>query len=283
MHDPQRPSGQPHSGPEPVRQYVISQQQVRAAAILSVAGMVVFLLVLLVLATARPQGRFQRLDPAEFQQAVAAATADLDGYELYEDGRARIDIDWAMELVAERGVNAAGIVSAAAGAAGPAAAGGQPGAGGDVAAGGDAAGGGDVAAGGETQSAASIDGATAYAPCAACHQANGAGLPGAFPPLAGHAPELYEADRQYPILVLLYGVMGQIQVNGLSYNGLMPPHGHLGDAELAAILNHVMTAFGNDEILPAFEPYETAEVAAERDRGLSFTDVYAIRSELGLP
>lgn len=277
MRNPDQPGtvgGAPGPAPEPIRQYLVSQQQVKSLAILSAVAMAVSLLILLLLATSRPQGRLQRLDPTEFQQAVTAATADLDGYELLPDGRARIDIDTAMELVAERGVSAAGIVSATAAATATT----QPadqaaGAGADAAAGADAG----------AQAAADIDGATAYAPCAACHQATGLGLPGAFPPLAGHGPELYVADRVYPILVLLYGVMGQIQVDGLPYNGLMPSHAHLGDAELAAILNHVMTSFGNDAILTDFDPYETAEVAAERDRMLSFTDVYALRSELDLP
>ena len=271
MHEPDQLGSAPGGLPEPVKQYLVTREQVRMLAVFSAVGMILLLLVLLLLATSRPQGRLQRLDPTEFQQAVAAATADLDGFELLPDGRARIDIDTAMELVAQRGVGAIGIVSPSAAAAGAAPAGAE-GAPADAAPA-------DVAA----QSAADIDGAAAYAPCAACHQANGQGLPGAFPPLAGHGPELYVADRDYPILVLLYGVMGQIQVDGLPYNGLMPAHGHLGDAEIAAILNHVMTSFGNDQLLPDFEPYETSDVTAQRDRGLSFTDVYALRSELDLP
>lgn len=261
--------------PEPTRQYIVSHEQVRTLAVLGSVGMVLALVVLLFLATSRPQGRFERLDASEFQAAVAAATSDLDGYELLEDGRARIDIDTAMELVAERGVAAPGIVSAAAAAAGAT----QPA---------DAGGAEDDAAAGAGEAdavqAADIDGATAYTPCAACHMANGLGIPGAFPPLAGHAPELYAADRTYPVLVLLYGVMGQLQIDGTPYNGLMPSHGHLGDAEIAAILNYVMTSFGNEELLPGdFTPFEAADVAAERGRNLSFTDVYALRSELGLP
>jgi mono/diheme cytochrome c family protein len=271
MRDLDQHASSASAAPEPVRQYLISQQQVKAVAILSALGMTVVLIGLLLLATARPQGRFQPLDSSEFRSAVTSATADLDGYELLPDGRARIDIDTAMELVAERGVGSVGIVSAAAAAAGVAPAGAPAGDAADAA--------GDAAA----PSTADIDGATAYALCAACHQGNGMGIPGAFPPLAGHGPELYVADRTYPILVLLYGVMGQIQVGGMPYNGLMPAHAQLDDANIAAILNYVMTAFGNDELLPDFEPYEAADVAAERDRGLSFTDVYALRSELDLP
>lgn len=284
MRDPQEASAP--VTPEPIRQYLVSPGQVKALASLSALGMVAAIVILLLLATSRPQGRFQRLDPTEQLNAVAAATADLDGYELLPDGRARIDIDTAMELVAARGLGAIGITSAASAAAAQAAppadtaatdADATPADAASSSAAGDA--GGPAA-----QAAADIDGAAAYAPCAACHQANGMGIPGAFPPLAGHGPELYVADRTYPILVVLYGLLGQITVSGSSYNGLMPAHGHLGDAELAAILNHVMTSFGNEDLLPDdFQPYSAEDVAAERDRGLSFADVHTLREELGLP
>ena len=55
--------------------------------------------------------------------------------------------------------------------------------------------------------------------CMACHQANGAGLPSAFPPLSGHAAKLYEADSDYLIKVILYGLQGQLSANGEKYNG----------------------------------------------------------------
>ena len=51
-------------GFQPTRQYLVSEGQVRAAFVLSFVGMVGLLLLLLVLATARPQGRFQALDGA---------------------------------------------------------------------------------------------------------------------------------------------------------------------------------------------------------------------------
>lgn len=270
-HDPLGSPPDPTAPVEPTRQYLFSEGQVRMAFVLSVVGMVTLLLVLLLLATSRPQGRFQPLDASEFESAVQEAAGQLEGYALLEDGRARLDIDHAMALVAERGVTDPGFARAGA-APQPAAQAGQQ------------ADGEGAASAGAAAEPQPVDGAAAYAVCSSCHQGNGEGIPGAFPPLAGHAPELYQADPGFPILVLLYGLMGQIEVNGQTYNGLMPAHAHLEDAELAAILNHVMTAFGNEELLPdTWEPYQAADVAERRGQDLAFADVYTLRGELGLP
>lgn len=252
------------TGFEPTRQYLLSEGQVRIAFVLSAVGMAGLLLLLLVLAMARPQVRLTPANATEFQAGLEAATGALAGYEVYEDGRARIDIDRAMELVAERGVQAPGIVA--------------PGAAPSAPVGGDAAGGADD----DEQAQASVDGAVAFATCAACHQANAAGIPGAFPPLAGHAAELYQAERTYMLDVVLFGLTGQIQVDGVSYNGFMPSHQHLADEEIAAILNHVMTSFGNEDAGVSFEPYTAADVAGQRELALTSDQVHQLRSELGL-
>lgn len=250
---------------EPVRQYLLTEGQVRAAFILSFVGMTALLLVLLFVATARPQARLQALSGDEFQAGLRSATARLEGYELFEDGRARLDIGRAMALVAERGVVDTGAV-----APGQAVAGAAPA---DAAPGEDAVG---------AAAPAEVDGAQAFTACAACHMATGAGVPGAFPPLARHAADLHDASRTFLIDVVMYGMTGQISVDGVTYNGLMPSHAHLSDAELAAILNHVMTSFGNEELATSFEDYSAAEVEARRGQALSFTDVYAQRQELSL-
>jgi mono/diheme cytochrome c family protein/heme/copper-type cytochrome/quinol oxidase subunit 4 len=102
--------------------------------------------------------------------------------------------------------------------------------------------------------------------CQGCHQPGGVGLPGAFPPLAGHMPSLYNAEggREYLIDVLLYGLTGQIQVNGQTYNGNMPAWPGLSDEQIAAVLNHELTAWGNDAELESFTPILPDEVAARR-------------------
>ncbi len=118
--------------------------------------------------------------------------------------------------------------------------------------------------------------------CSACHQANGQGIPGAFPPLAGHAAEIYEAGgRDYLMQVVLFGLQGPITVNGMTYNGVMPPWQNLSDAQIANALNHTLTAWSD---APAdFAPILADEVAAHRGTGLTAADVHAVREELGLP
>ena len=71
-------------------------------------------------------------------------------------------------------------------------------------------------------------GETLYqANCAACHQANGQGLPGAFPPLAGSD---YIANNPKVLMeVTLMGKQGKMTVNGKEYNNIMPSMSYLSD------------------------------------------------------
>jgi cytochrome c oxidase subunit 2 len=121
--------------------------------------------------------------------------------------------------------------------------------------------------------------------CSACHQASGEGLAGAFPPLRGHAVDVFgtEGGRDYLVDVLLYGLQGPITVAGTSYGGVMPAWQQLGDEELAAVLNYVLTAWGNDAVLPGdTDPYVAEEIAARRGVGSSPQDVYELRQTLAL-
>ena len=94
--------------------------------------------------------------------------------------------------------------------------------------------------------AASIDGAAIFnAQCAACHQASGQGLPGVFPPLAGS--EWVQMTAEVPIAIVNDGLQDAIEVNGNTYNGVMPPFGQqLSAAEIAAVLSYVRSQWGND-------------------------------------
>lgn len=80
--------------------------------------------------------------------------------------------------------------------------------------------------------------------CASCHQANGAGLPGVFPPLA--ASEWINGDPKTLARILLLGISGEMKVNGTTFNGTMPAFsGTLSDAEIAAVATHIRASFGN--------------------------------------
>jgi mono/diheme cytochrome c family protein len=117
--------------------------------------------------------------------------------------------------------------------------------------------------------------------CAACHQAGGTGMADAFPPLAGHFPDLLKpADgRTYVGKVLLFGLEGQISVNGGNYAGTMPDWQALSDNDIAAVLNYVSTAWDNGKSLPAgFKPFTADEIKALRTPPLTSAAVYALRS-----
>ena len=82
------------------------------------------------------------------------------------------------------------------------------------------------------------------ATCAACHQASGEGLPGAFPPLKGNAA-VNDADPTLHIHVVLHGLQGA-NVGGIVYASPMPPFATtLSDADIAAIINYERSSWGN--------------------------------------
>ncbi len=92
---------------------------------------------------------------------------------------------------------------------------------------------------------AAVDGAAVFAGnCAACHQASGQGLPGVFPPLAG-SEWVLAANVEIPIQILLHGLSGPVTVAGAQYAGVMPAFGQLSDAELAAVISHLRSSWGN--------------------------------------
>jgi mono/diheme cytochrome c family protein len=265
---------------DPTRRYVVSPGQVRLGYALGGIGAVSVIVGILLLATARPSAAVAPVDTRQHDAALVRADAALSGFEVRADGSARLDIDHAMRLVAERGVDlplTAGGAPAAVATPVPEA---PPAA--------------DEAVipqeGIDAEAEAvpatpAVDGGAVYAAnCAACHQATGAGIPAAFPPLADHVGDLYAADRGYLIDVLLYGLQGPITVNGQTYNGLMPAWPQLSDAQIAAVLDHTMTAWGDaEDLAEPYVPYSAEEVAEARGRGLSAADVAAERAELDLP
>lgn len=131
-----------------------------------------------------------------------------------------------------------------------------------------------------------VSGEAVYASnCTGCHQANGQGIAGAFPPLTEHTVDLLRADggREYLINLQLYGLQGPIEVLGANYNGNMPAWKQLSNDDIADVLNYTLHTWGNDELLPDdFEVYSAAEIAALRDQDLDADAMYAQRQALGL-
>ncbi|MGH7944552.1 MAG: c-type cytochrome, partial [Opitutaceae bacterium] len=104
--------------------------------------------------------------------------------------------------------------------------------------------------------------------CATCHQANGQGMPGVYPPLA--KSEWLDDDERL-IKLTLKGLWGPIEVAGQQYDptrGVPPMMGFgemLNDIELAAVLTYVRQSFGNDgELVTADAVRNVREATRER-------------------
>jgi|GEM_PF-796158 len=81
--------------------------------------------------------------------------------------------------------------------------------------------------------------------CVACHQPTGLGVPGAFPPLKDSDWVMAE-DPERLIRVLLHGLMGPIEVNGIPYSSAMPGQGMtLKDEQIAAVLSYIRHEWGH--------------------------------------
>ena len=80
--------------------------------------------------------------------------------------------------------------------------------------------------------------------CMSCHQVDGGGIAGVFPPLA--KTKWVTGDKGVLIRLVLDGIMGEVEVQGLVYSGAMPPwKAFLSDDEIAALLTYIRDAWGN--------------------------------------
>lgn len=92
--------------------------------------------------------------------------------------------------------------------------------------------------------------------CSACHQPDGKGLIGVAPPLTDSLGSYLksEAGQNYLMSVLLIGLNGKIAISGgESFNGVMPPQGHLNNQDLADVATYVAVKLNGKENL-AFNP-----------------------------
>lgn len=118
--------------------------------------------------------------------------------------------------------------------------------------------------------------------CMSCHQMDGTGISGVFPPLIGS--EWVEGDKGRLIRLVLHGMMGEIEVNGVKYSGAMPPwKSFLNDEEMAAVLTYIRSAWSNEGA-----PVTAQEVAAVRaataDRNDSWTvEELSQKANQGIP
>lgn len=98
--------------------------------------------------------------------------------------------------------------------------------------------------------------------CLACHQADGSGVPGMYPSLRNS--EIIPEDPDSLIVILLNGLSGEIEVDGIVYNNVMPSHNYLTDMQIADVLTYIRS-----EIAGKAEPVSFEEVRKVRERELT--------------
>jgi len=100
----------------------------------------------------------------------------------------------------------------------------------------------------ENMATAELDltkGKEVYAKCIACHQENGEGVEGSFPPLANS--DYLLADKNRAIKNILNGLEGEITVNGVTYGTAVPMAANvLTDEETVDIMNYILNSWGNE-------------------------------------
>lgn len=101
-----------------------------------------------------------------------------------------------------------------------------------------------VAVAARTSESSALGGQVYGNKCAACHQPDGEGLAGLFPPLKGNEVVLAPDPTQH-IEVVLHGLHGK-GIGGVKYSSEMPSFGdQLDDEHVAAVVNHERSSWGN--------------------------------------
>ncbi|HLZ96778.1 MAG TPA: cytochrome c, partial [Steroidobacteraceae bacterium] len=111
-----------------------------------------------------------------------------------------------------------------------------------------------------------VSGAAVFAGrCAVCHGPEAAGIPGSFPSLHEQIVAFAKmpAGRDYLVMVVTTGLMGELKVAGVTYNGVMPAQSGLSEAEVAAVLGFLASDRGKTTVSP---PWAAADVTAVRER-----------------
>lgn len=88
-----------------------------------------------------------------------------------------------------------------------------------------------------------VVGKEVFGSCMQCHQENGLGLPGQYPPLGGS--EYVLGDKRRLAAILLNGLSGEVHVKGATFNAIMPPWATRDDEEIAGVLTYIRNSFGN--------------------------------------
>ncbi len=114
--------------------------------------------------------------------------------------------------------------------------------------------------------------------CQTCHQANGLGVPGQYPPLAGS--EFTTGGSRRPAMIVLKGLQGPVTVKGQKFGTavMQPWDKTLPDQKIADVLTYERTDWGNSA-----SPVTAEQIAALRKELASHPESYTEHDLLTIP
>jgi cytochrome c551 len=93
-----------------------------------------------------------------------------------------------------------------------------------------------------------IDGQALYKlHCANCHQENGQGLAGLYPPITGS--DFLKKNKDLVLCSMRYGLKDTIVVNGKTYRQPMPANTQLQALDVAEIATYIYNEWGNEKVI----------------------------------
>jgi mono/diheme cytochrome c family protein len=101
--------------------------------------------------------------------------------------------------------------------------------------------------------------------CAVCHGPQAAGIPSYFPSLHQQVVAFAKIPqgRDYLVMVVTTGLMGNLKLGGVTYNGAMPAQSGLSEAEVAAVLTYLASGLGKQgSDVVALSPTEVTDARA---------------------
>ncbi len=114
--------------------------------------------------------------------------------------------------------------------------------------------------------------------CQTCHQANGLGVPGQYPPLAGS--EFTTGGSKQPAMIVLKGLQGPVTVKGQKFGSavMQPWDKTLTDQRIADVLTYERSEWGNSA-----SPVTAEQIAALRKELANHPDSYTEPDVLAVP
>lgn len=114
--------------------------------------------------------------------------------------------------------------------------------------------------------------------CQTCHQANGEGVPGQYPPLAGS--EFTNGGSRRMAMIVLKGLQGPVKVKGQQFGSavMQPWDKTLTDQKIADVMTYERSTWGNHAT-----PVTAEEIAALRKELASHPESYSEHDILTAP